>query len=177
MWSTLPTGWRNARLPAQEIALRWGDVEHTVRYRAQRDGSFLVGEGSTALVHRWSPDAVDVEVDGERATARCTLDGDQLHLSIGSSTATLTVVPWFAPAHASVAGGFVALMPGTVLDVLAAGDRATAGQTLVVLEAMKMEHHMSAPADGVVAEVRVEPGTQVANGALLLVFEPSSEDS
>ena len=166
-------------ITAQEVALRWGEVEHTVRYRAQRNGSFLVGEGSTAVVHRWSPEAIDVEVDGERATARCTLDGDQLHLSIGSSTATLTVVPRFAPpAHASVAGGFVAPMPGTVLDVrVAAGDRVTAGQTLVVLEAMKMEHHMSAPADGVVAEVRVEPGTQVANGALLLVFEPSSEDS
>ena len=177
VWSTLPTGWRNARLPAQEVALRWGEVEHTVRYRAQRNGSFLVGEGSTAVVHRWSPEAIDVEVDGERATARCTLDGDQLHLSIGSSTATLTVVPRFAPpAAASVAGGFVAPMPGTVLDVrVTAGDRVTAGQTLVVLEAMKMEHHMSAPANGVVAEVRVEPGTQVANGALLLVFEPEAD--
>ena len=51
-------------------------------------------------------------------------------------------------------------------------DRVSAGQTLVVLEAMKMEHHMAAPADGVVAEVRVAAGTQVENGALLLVFEP-----
>ena len=50
-----------------------------------------------------------------------------------------------------------------------------AGETLVVLEAMKMEHHMAAPADGVVAEVRVAAGDQVDNGALLLVFESAEE--
>ena len=50
-----------------------------------------------------------------------------------------------------------------------------AGETLVVLEAMKMEHHMAAPADGVVAEVRVATGEQVENGALLLVFEATDD--
>ncbi len=63
-------------------------------------------------------------------------------------------------------------MPGVVLDVrCSAGDDVTTGQTLVVLEAMKMEHHMNAPADGRVAEVRVTKGQQVENGAVLLVFE------
>ena len=50
-----------------------------------------------------------------------------------------------------------------------------AGQTLVVLEAMKMEHHMTAPDDGVVAEVRVAVGDQVENGALLLVVETADD--
>ncbi|WP_421118435.1 biotin/lipoyl-containing protein [Aquihabitans daechungensis] len=67
-------------------------------------------------------------------------------------------------------------MPGVVLDVrVEPGQHVTAGQTLVVLEAMKMEHHMAAPADGTVAEVRVAAGDQVANGALLLVFEPHDD--
>ncbi len=174
---TLPGGWRNARLPAQTVGLRWGDAETVVRYRAQRDGTFVVGDSSVAIVHRWAPDAIDIEVDGERATARVTLDGNRLHVSIGTSTATLELVPRFVvPGPAEVAGGFVAPMPGTVLDVrVAAGDAVSAGQTLVVLEAMKMEHHMSAPADGVVAEVRVAAGDQVANGAVLLLFEPDAE--
>jgi biotin carboxyl carrier protein len=67
-------------------------------------------------------------------------------------------------------------MPGVVLDVrVSAGQTVSAGETLVVLEAMKMEHHMAAPADGVVAEVRVATGQQVENGALLLVFDASDE--
>jgi propionyl-CoA carboxylase alpha chain len=67
----------------------------------------------------------------------------------------------------------VAPMPGIVLDVrCAAGDVVDARQTLVVLEAMKMEHHVLAPADGVVAEVRVAKGQHVANGAVLLILEP-----
>jgi acyl-CoA carboxylase subunit alpha len=64
-------------------------------------------------------------------------------------------------------------MPGIVLDVRCApGDVVDAHQTLVVLEAMKMEHHVRAPADGVVAEVRVAKGQHVENGAVLLVLDP-----
>jgi propionyl-CoA carboxylase alpha chain len=171
----MPSGWRNTRLPAQTVALRWGDVETVVRYRAQRDGTFVVGDDRRAVVHHWTPDAIDVEVDGERATARITLDGDHVHVTVGTSTASLELVPRFTvPGPAETVGGFVAPMPGAVLDVrVEPGEAVTAGQTLVVLEAMKMEHHMAAPADGVVAEVRVAAGDQVANGALLLVFEPT----
>jgi propionyl-CoA carboxylase alpha chain len=64
-----------------------------------------------------------------------------------------------------------------VLDVrCAAGDVVDARQTLVVLEAMKMEHHVRAPADGVVAEVHVAKGQHVENGAVLLVLEPVGQD-
>jgi biotin carboxyl carrier protein len=67
-------------------------------------------------------------------------------------------------------------MPGGVVRVLAApGDAVTAGQALVVLEAMKMEHTVVAPVDGVVGEVRAGPGDQVETGQVLAVVEEPAE--
>jgi biotin carboxyl carrier protein len=68
-------------------------------------------------------------------------------------------------------------MPGKVIDLrVAVGQEVAAGETLLVLEAMKMEHPMRAPEDGVVADVRVALGEQVENGALLLVVEPVGKE-
>jgi propionyl-CoA carboxylase alpha chain len=72
------------------------------------------------------------------------------------------------------AGSLVAPMPGLVVAVRAAkGDRVTAGQPLLALEAMKMEHAVLAPADGVLAELRVSAGSQVDAGDVLAVIEES----
>jgi biotin carboxyl carrier protein len=62
-------------------------------------------------------------------------------------------------------------LPGGVIAVaVAPGDAVTAGQLLVVVEAMKMEHRITAPSDGTVAEVRAAVGDQVAAGDLLVVL-------
>ena len=157
----IPSGWRNARMPAEQVLLAVGDVEHNVHYRSQRDGSFTVDGDHLAVVHRWSPDDLDVEVDGVRRTVRVTLAGDPagdlLHLTGAGTTTTFRVVPRFTvPGMEAPSGGLVAPMPGRVLEVRAAvGDTVTAGQTMLVLEAMKMEHHMTAPFDGTVTEVRL----------------------
>ena len=77
------------------------------------------------------------------------------------------------PGSEGKAGGFVAPMPGKVIDVrVAVGDRVRGGQTLVLLEAMKMEHPMQAHEDGVVTEVLVSEGEQIEKGTLILVVEP-----
>ena len=179
----IPSGWRNARMPAQHVALAVGDVEHDIGYRRRRDGSFAVEGGQVAIVHRWSPDDLDVEVDGIRRTVRITLaagpSGEHLHLTGGGTTTTFRVVPRFSvPGSEAPSGGLVAPMPGRVLEIRAAvGDTVTKGQTMLLLEAMKMEHHMTAPFDGTVTEVRVATGDQVDNGSVLLVIHPADDGS
>ncbi|MDA8340865.1 MAG: carbamoyl-phosphate synthase L chain ATP-binding protein [Actinomycetota bacterium] len=169
----LPSGWRNARLPDQRVTFRSGDDEIEVAYQLRRDGSFALGGGGVARVHRWTELNVDVEVDGRRAVTRVTRAGDRCFVQVPGGTVELAVVPRFTvPGAGEVEGGLVAPMPGTVVDVRTeVGARVAAGQTLVVLEAMKMEHRINAPAAGLVTELLVKVGQQVENGAALLVLE------
>lgn len=176
---SLPSGWRNTLMPDERVVLahRATGEEIEVRYRVGRDGSFVVtaqdGDPTRAIVHRWSETEIDVEIDGMRSISTVTKRVDRLHVQVPSSTESFTIVPRFVPPTSSgPTGGFIAPMPGTVLDVrVQPGDTVTEGDTLIVLEAMKMEHHMNAPADGVVAEVRVETGGQVETGDVLLILE------
>ena len=76
------------------------------------------------------------------------------------------------PADAVASGSLLAPMPGTVVRVdVEAGDRVAAGQTVLVLEAMKMQHTVSAPVAGTVTEIDVKAGAQVAAGEVLAVVE------
>ena len=175
---TMPSGWRNTRLPFQHVRLSHAGTRIDVRYRARRDGSFILGDGRVARVHAWSPTGLDVEVGGRRSAHRVTFAGSGLHVQVSTGTVSFEVVPRFElSATRGPVGGLVAPMPGVVLDVrCAVGDRVVAGQPLVVLEAMKMEHHVVAPDDGVVAALHVEAGEQVKNGAVLLVLDPVEEE-
>ncbi|MFN4096154.1 MAG: biotin carboxylase N-terminal domain-containing protein [Sphingomonas sp.] len=95
----------------------------------------------------------------------------------GGSVWQLT--PWRAEGGAGGAAGDGAIlspMPGKVIAVeVAAGDTVTKGQKLLTLEAMKMEHSLTAPFDGVVAELNAMPGAQVQVEALLVRIEAASE--
>ena len=173
----MPSGWRNARLPDQRLVLSAGERELEITYRSLRDGGFRMGDGSHAIVHAWSPDAIDVEIHDRRERVRVTRAGDHLVIQAPGGNVDFRVHPRFAPPESEApSGGHVAPMPGKVIDVrVKAGDTVTAGQTLVLLEAMKMEHPITAALDGVVAEVRVSVGEQVENGALLLVVEDPNQ--
>jgi propionyl-CoA carboxylase alpha chain len=173
-----PTGWRNGRLPDQKVVLHRGDAEIEVRYRALRDGSFRFADGTTAHLHSWSPNAIDAEVGGHRMRARITRSRDQLIVQGPNGDLTFTEQPRFVlPGAGDDAGGFVAQMPGKVIDLrVQAGDAVAAGDIVVVLEAMKMEHPMRAPEDGVVAEVLVSVDEQVEAGTLLLVVETAESE-
>jgi len=185
----VPSGWRNARLPDQQVTLRSDDDSVEVRYRSERDGRFTVtidrdgADTVASTIHRWSVDSIDATIDGIRRTVPVTAvagrplggRGEILHLTAAGTTTTLEVAPRFAlPGEEAPTGSLMAPMPGRVLEVRAStGDEVAAGQAVLVLEAMKMEHHMAAPFAGTVTEVRVAAGDQVDNGAVLLVIAPA----
>ena len=140
------------------------------------EGARVVSVEATAAIAAWSPDTLDVEWDGRRVRYTVTADGERLHLTGDSETVTVAVRPRFrAPDRGLAAGGFAAPMPGVIVEVrVAGGEQVAAGTTLVVMEGMKMEHHVSAPCDGTVTEVLVAAGDQVDNGSPLLVFEAAT---
>ena len=176
-----PSGWRNSRLPPQRVELGIGDQSVVIHYRSRRDGTFAIGldaDKGVATVHRWAPDLVDVEWVGRRRTYQVSRVGDDLFLTGTGGTAKMVVIPRFVLPGADVpTGALVAPMPGVVIEVrVSVGDSVSVGQTLVVLEAMKMEHHIKAGISGVASEVHVETGQQLESGTLLLVIEPAGGD-
>ena len=81
-------------------------------------------------------------------------------------------LPVDAVAAGASDGAILSPMPGKIVSVaVKAGDTVTKGQTLLVLEAMKMEHALAAPFDGVVAELNATPGGQVSEGVVLAKLE------
>lgn len=160
-------GWRN--LPSQPQIRRYlvAGEEHEVHYRHTREG--LSADG--VRVVRADADLVVLEVDGVRKRFRVARHGDQVHVN----STVLTALPRFPDPTADHApGSLLAPMPGTVVRVaegLAEGVRVEAGRPLLWLEAMKMEHKISAPADGTLTALHVAPGRQVEMGALLAVVD------
>jgi propionyl-CoA carboxylase alpha chain len=84
---------------------------------------------------------------------------------------TLRRQPRFVdPAEQVAAGSLLAPMPGSIARIaVSVGDRVTAGQPILWLEAMKMQHRIDAPADGTVADLAVHEGQQIDVGAVLAV--------
>jgi propionyl-CoA carboxylase alpha chain len=169
----IPSGWRNARMPDQQLVLDCGDESVTVLYHSIRGGSFRFPDGATAKIHAWRDDGIDVEIAGRRVDARVTRMGDRLIVHGPDGDLVFVEQPRFKlPGSDEDAGGFVAQMPGKVIDLrVKVGDRVSPGDLVLVLEAMKMEHPMRAAESGVVTEVRVSPGDQVEAGTVLVVVE------
>ncbi|MFC9927210.1 biotin carboxylase N-terminal domain-containing protein [Streptomyces sp. NPDC127190] len=163
-------GWRN--VPAQPQVKRYARAgeEHEVRYRHTRQGP--VAEG-VHVVHT-DPHLVVLDVDGVRRRFDIARYGDEIHVN----ATRLTALPRFPDPVAQLApGSLLAPMPGTVVRVaegLAEGTAVAAGQPLVWLEAMKMQHQISAPVTGTLTALHAEPGQQVEPGTLLAVVQHTS---
>jgi propionyl-CoA carboxylase alpha chain len=168
----VPSGWRNARMPSQQTILRYGERSLDVRYHSLRSGAFDLGENSSATVHHWSESDIDLDVDSQRARCRVTHSSDHLYLQIVRGTVDFFIVPRFEVHGEATLGGLNAPMPGVILEIrVRAGQRVELGETLVIMEAMKMEHVISAPHTGTVRDVFVTAGQQVDSGAELLALD------
>ncbi|MEU9130452.1 biotin carboxylase N-terminal domain-containing protein [Kitasatospora sp. NPDC048540] len=167
----LPSGWRN--LPSQPQVKRYrtaDGAESEVRYRITRDGLQAEGHPDTVLVEA-AEDRVVLAVGALRRSYRVARYGPVVHLDSAAGATALTALDRFPdPVLHTEPGALLAPMPGTVVRLGAAvGDRVTAGQPLLWLEAMKMEHRITAPTDGTLTDLLVGPGHQVEPGTLLAV--------
>jgi propionyl-CoA carboxylase alpha chain len=124
-----------------------------------------------------APDAVTLEADGVGTTYDVTVTGDVIDVDSPRGHVALRLLPRFTdPADAVASGSLLAPMPGTVVSVaVEVGAEVAAGQPVLVLEAMKMQHTVSAPYAGVVSQIEVTPGTQVAAGEVLAVVDEGEE--
>jgi propionyl-CoA carboxylase alpha chain len=165
---TLPSGWRNTPWQPQSATFATPyDDELMVTYRFGRDGRLVEPEGVT--LHRATPTEVDLTAGGVRRTYRVSRD------VVGTPDGEVAIRehPRFAdPTAALAAGSLTSPMPGAVVRVLAdPGTAVAAGQPLLVLEAMKMEHEIVAPSAGTLSELHVGEGAQVEAGAVLAVID------
>ncbi len=143
----------------------------------ERGGSLhlAVGEGDAAvagpLVFVAIPGGIELQFAGQRTRAAVYAQGEVDHVFTPQGATQITAIDLLAHAGESAAEGgrLTAPMPGKVVSfAVKTGDSVTKGQPLAVMEAMKMEHTIAAPADGVVQELLYAPGDQVTEGAELL---------
>ncbi|MCH9767550.1 MAG: acetyl/propionyl-CoA carboxylase subunit alpha [Actinomycetia bacterium] len=169
----LPSGWRNLESGYQTKCYQDANGEnHEVRYRFTRTGVHIADHDEITLTSATPAHVVltVAGVDHPFDIARYTgNDSSQIFVDSPSGAVHLNALPRFPDPDNSLAhGSLLAPMPGSVLRLGAVvGDAVTAGQPLIWLEAMKMEHIITAPADGVLVELNVEPGRQVEVGAIL----------
>ena len=169
----IPTGWRNSRLPRQKINFRYLEKDLEVTYKANRDGSFDVNDGTVARVVKWTSSGIDIEVNNSRFFSKVTRDNDNIVVHGPWGDALFKILPRFTlPGSEAQAGGLIAPMPGKVVDLkVKTGSKVKKGDTLVILEAMKMEHQVKAPEDGKITKVLIKKDDQLENGALLMVLD------
>ena len=120
--------------------------------------------------------ALELGFGGHSSRASVYMLGEQVHIFMPQGAAQIVEIDRLAHAgdHAPEGGRLSAPMPGKVLSFcVSAGEAVKKGQPLALMEAMKMEHTLSAPADGTVAELLYAPGDQVSEGAELLRFVPA----
>jgi propionyl-CoA carboxylase alpha chain len=187
--SSVPGGWRNLPSQPQITSFAGPRGRIDVRYRWTRTGIVIddpeadaslaepahTAQAAEITVAAFAPDLITLDLAGVRHRFDVTRVGMQLWVGSDLGSVPLTLLERLpAPERVTESGSLIAPMPGSVTRIAAdVGDRVVAGQLVLVMEAMKMEHEIVAPAAGVLAEVRVGAGAQVNTGDVLAIVTAS----
>jgi geranyl-CoA carboxylase alpha subunit len=170
----LLTGFASRRGGRTPIAIIGPDGEART-IRAGLEGAGISADGSAITVLSKSGDTIVFRQDGAMRRARYACDGDMLHLDCEGASARYVDASYAVAENAASGGDDVrAPMNGAVAAVLVKpGDRVKRGDTLAIVEAMKMEHSLKAPRDGVVARVGAKAGDQARLRDIIIALEPA----
>ncbi|MBX6742018.1 MAG: biotin/lipoyl-binding protein [Acetobacteraceae bacterium] len=169
-------GWRLQGAGSQVIALADGEATYRMRLTHAGAGWRLAmdGAGEAAVAGQRLPDgALHLVLDGIARRMAVLRDGDVLHVEQDGREWTLRLLDPYAPpgAEAAAQGRLSAPIPGRVVQVLVTqGEAVTRGQVLAVLEAMKTELRITAPADGLVAHIGCAAGDSVEEGTEIVTL-------
>ena len=169
----IQSGWNNARLPYQEVKLSLDDQEYRVKYKSLKDGNFVSAESEIIRMFDWHEDFIDVEISNVRYRSKITMDDDLLLIQTHKGNLLFKILPKFnITQEEAIKGGLTAPMPGKVVEIkIKKGSNIKKGDTLLILEAMKMEHKVLAPDNGKIKEVLIKENDQVENGQTLVVLD------
>ena len=168
----MPGNWTNGRMPLQRVKLLFVQDEIEVKYKLNKDNFYDV-MGSICKIYHCDSFGIDIQIDSHRFYAHITKAGSEIVINMPFGDVNASILPRFIePGNDIPEGGLIAPMPGKVIDVkVKKGSKVKAGDTLVIIEAMKMEHSIKATESGKIAKVMIQLNDQVDNGAALLVLE------
>ena len=170
---SIPANWTNGRLPKQKNTFIFKGDEISVLYKNISDNVIDVFDSVVEIIDV-SSNVVEILFNSKRLSAKVTQDGELLLIHQSFGDILLSLKPRFMlPGKSTQTGGLTAPMPGKIIGInTKVGAKVKKGDTLLILEAMKMEHSIKATSDGLVKELFFKKNDQVENGATLLILEP-----
>ncbi len=177
----LQSGFRTVTSAPQQVDFEDSGHQLHVEYLVTRDGLSGSVDGSAfedIELHSVSASLVDASVDGVRRQYRIVRDGAFHFVDSGLGSTELRELERFPdPSDMVESGSLLAPMPGSVVRIeVSEGDEIALGHTVVVLEAMKMEHAVKAPIDGKIVAIPVVVGQQVDSGTVLAILDDGTGD-
>ena len=172
--SFMSSGWTNGRLPKQNITFIFDNEEYKVLYKYKRNIGYVFERGKIGIIHSADEYGIDAEFNGKRHYSRITIKDNNILVHMPYGDVNLEIKPRFVmPGSENIQGSLSAPMPGKVIALnVKKGSKVKAGDVLVILEAMKMEHSIKALEDGVVSKILISKNDQVENGAPLMIVDP-----